>query len=81
MAAVPARSDDPARYHTVIYAAAEQILRDGINGDASEADTNDALRVSYPEYFDQPGASRSACHQRFSRARTDVRELLRAIVN
>ena len=81
MAGLPARSDDPARYRAVIYAAAEQILRDGITGEPSEADANDAFRASYPEYFDQPGASPNTCHQRFRRARMDVRELLLTVVS
>lgn len=81
MSALPARSDDPARYRGVIYAAAEQILRDGVTGEPSEADANDAFRASYPEYFDQPGASPNTCHQRFHRARMDVRELLLTVVS
>jgi DNA-directed RNA polymerase specialized sigma24 family protein len=80
MGTVSARSDDHDRYRTVIFAAAEQILLDGISGEQSEADTSDAFIASYPEYFDQPGASRDACHQRLGRARADVRKLLRAVV-
>lgn len=78
---VPARSDHPARYRTVIYTAAERVLRDGINGEPSEADTNDALRAAYPEYFNQPGASPDLCYQRFRRAREDVKALLQSVVD
>jgi Sigma-70 region 2 len=81
MRAVPARSEDPAHYRAVIYAAAEQILRDGVTGEASEADANDALRRAYPEYFDQLGAATATLHQRFRRARLDVRGLLQAVVS
>ena len=81
MAALPRRSDDPDRYRAVIYTAAEQILRDAITGEASEADANDAFRASYAEYFDQPGTPLNTRHQRFRRARMDVRELLRTIVS
>jgi DNA-directed RNA polymerase specialized sigma24 family protein len=81
LAEVPARSDDPVRYRGVIFGAAEQVLRDGINAEPSEADANPALRVAYPEYFDQPDASRDTCNQRFCRARTDVRQLLQAVVS
>ena len=56
-AAVPARSDDPAFYRAVIYTSAEGVLRDGIDAEPSDADSNDALRVAYSEYFAQPGAS------------------------
>lgn len=79
--AVPARAGDPARYRTVICGAAEQVLRDGINGEPSEADTNDALRAAYPQYFDQSDAAPNTLHQRFRRAREDVRALLQAVVN
>lgn len=79
--AVPARSGDPARYRTGICDAAEQVLRDGINGDPSEADSNDTLRAAYPEYFDQPDAPPNTLHQRFRRAREDVKALLQKVVN
>ena len=80
-AGVPARSGDPARYRGVICAAAEQVLRDGINGEPSPADTNPALRAAYPEYFGQPGAAPNTLHQRFRRARVDVRAVLQAVVS
>ena len=79
LASVPARSADEGRYRAVIYAAAERILSAGMNSDPSEADGNEAFRVSYPEYFAQPGASANTCHQRFVRARADARALLKAV--
>jgi DNA-directed RNA polymerase specialized sigma24 family protein len=79
--AVPARSGDPARYRTVICDAAEQVLRDGINGQPSDADTNPALQRAYPEYFAQPDAPPNTLHQRFRRAREDVKALLQKVVN
>jgi hypothetical protein len=81
LALVPARSHDSGRYRAVIYAAAEQILRAGISGDVDQADTNETLYASYPEYFQQPGAAPNTCDQRFSRARMDVRALLRSVVS
>jgi DNA-directed RNA polymerase specialized sigma24 family protein len=81
LAAVPARSDDPSRYRAVIYAAAEHILRAGINGDVDEADMNEAFRASYLEYFQQLGARPNTCDQRFRRGRMDVRALLRSVVS
>jgi DNA-directed RNA polymerase specialized sigma24 family protein len=80
-AEVPARSDAPARYRAVVCDAAGQLLRDGINGEPSEADTNAALRVAYPKYFDQPGAPPNTLHQRFRRAREDVKALLQAVLS
>jgi hypothetical protein len=81
LASVPARSRDSGRYRAVIYAAAEQILHAGISGDVSEADTNDTLRASYPEYFQQPDAAPNTCDQRFCRARVDIRALLRSVIS
>jgi len=81
LAGIPARSDNPGRYRTVIYAAAEHILRAGIHGDADDADANDAFRASYPEYFRQPGATPNTCDQRLHRARMDVRALLQCVVS
>jgi DNA-directed RNA polymerase specialized sigma24 family protein len=79
--AIPARSDDPRRYKTVIFHAAEQVMLDGLNGDASDADSNDAFCEAYPEYFKQPGVAVNTCHQRFRRAREDVKALLHTIVD
>lgn len=79
--AIPARSADPRRYRAVINDSAEQVLLDGLNGESSDADTNQVLRAAYPEYFAQSGASANLLHQRFRRARGDVKALLRAIVD
>jgi hypothetical protein len=79
LASLPGRSGDPGRYRVVIYTTAERILSAGMNGNPSEADGNEAFRVSYPEYFAQPGASANTCHQRLARARADVRALLKAV--
>jgi DNA-directed RNA polymerase specialized sigma24 family protein len=81
LAKVPPRSDDPARYRTVIYAAAEQVLRDAIDAEPSDADSNAALRAIYPEYFNQSGASPNTSHQRLRRAREDVKAVLQAIID
>jgi DNA-directed RNA polymerase specialized sigma24 family protein len=81
LASIPARSEDPCRYRIVIYHAAEQVLLDGLNGEASDADSSDAFRGAYPEYFAQPGASANLLHQRFRRAREDVKALLQAVVD
>lgn len=78
---VPARSNDPDRYRGLIYETAGQVLRDGINGEPSDADTNDTFRQTYPEYFAQPDAAVNTCHQRFRRAREDVKAVLRTIVD
>ena len=80
-AGVPARSDDPVRYRVVIYVAAEQVLRDGINAESSDADTDQAFRAAYPDYFDQLGCLPNTLYQRFHRARDDVKHLLQAIVS
>lgn len=78
LATIPARSDDPRRYRAKIYTAAVQIVRDAQN-EISDADSNEAFCAAYPEYFAQPDASANLLHQRFSRARADVKALLQAV--
>jgi DNA-directed RNA polymerase specialized sigma24 family protein len=78
---IPARSKGLRRYRAVIYASAEQVLVDSLNGEASDADSNDAFRAAYPEYFGQPGASADLLYQRFRRAREDVKALLQAVID
>jgi hypothetical protein len=80
LASVPGRSADRSRYREVIYATAWQILSAGMEGESSEADGNEALRTSYPEYFAPPDVPPNTCHQRYVRARGDVRALLQAVV-
>jgi hypothetical protein len=79
LASVPGRSPNNVCYRVVIYAAAEAILSAGMKSEPSEADSIEAFRVSYAEYFAQPGAAANTCHQRFLRARADVRALLQAL--
>lgn len=81
LAGIPARSDDPGLYRAVIYGTADQILRDGINGEPCDADSNEVLCAAYPEYFAQLSASAGLLHQRFRRARLDARALLKKVVN
>ena len=80
-AAVPGRSSDPGRYSELIVSVAEQVLRSLVAADVCDADGNQALRVAYPEWFAELGGKVGNAHQRFSRARADVRGLLRMIVN
>jgi len=81
LAAIPARSGDPDRYQGLVYETAGQVLRDGVNGEPSDADSNDAFGAAFPEYFAQPRASANLLHQRLRRAREDVRALLQAVVS
>jgi len=78
---VPGRSPDPDRYRSVIAAAAEWVLRACLICAVSNADCSEALRAAYPDWFAEPGCAQSTYHQRFCRARLDVRVLLRTIVN
>jgi len=80
-AAVAGRSTNPGRYRDLIVAVSEQVLRAILGGGVSEADTNDALRAAYPEWFGQKGRADNNAHQRFSRARADVRDLLKAVID
>lgn len=79
--AVAGRSADPGRYRDLIVAVVEQVLRDNLGGDVSEADSNQALRAGYPEWFGPKERADNNAHQRFTRARADVRDLLKAVVN
>lgn len=78
---VPGRSPDPCRYRAVIVACAEDLLVAMMTSDISDADSNQALRASYPAWFDEEGCETANAHQRFKRARDDVRALLRLIIH
>lgn len=80
MAMVPARSDDSRRYQYTIVDTAGTVLRLLLRGPVTTADWNAALRASYPQWCDEPGMPHDAIYQRLSRARADVRWLLRAIL-
>lgn len=80
-AAVPARSGAPELYRDVILAAAEQLLRACLDGDHSQADSHEALRAAYPGWFAEPGCRPNTYDQRFSRARADIRDVLKGVVN
>jgi hypothetical protein len=81
LAAVPSRSSDPGRYSELIVSVAEQVLRSLVAADVCDADGNQALRLAYPEWFAELGGKVGNAHQRFSRARADVRGLLRMVVS
>jgi DNA-directed RNA polymerase specialized sigma24 family protein len=78
---VPRRSSDPNHYRAVIVAVSERVLRANATSDVSDADSNPELIAAYPEWFAEPGCAENTRHQRFSRARADVRDLLRTIVS
>lgn len=78
---VPGRSPDPGRYRDVIVTVAGRVFVAIVTEDVSDADSNPSLRASYPEWFAEPECTENTCHQRFCRARADVRGLLRTIVS
>ena len=78
-AIVPERSSDPKRYQEVVVAVAEEILRTVTDGPISGADSNKALQEAYPDWFGEPGCAMGTCYQRLSRARRDVRAVLKAV--
>jgi hypothetical protein len=79
--AVPGRSPDPSHYRALIVAVAERVLLAMVTGDVSDADSNPALRAEYPAWFAEDGCETANCHQRFRRAREDVRRVLLTIVS
>ena len=81
IAGIPARSDDPGRYRALIYGLAEPVLLGHLGLEPNDPDFPKALRTAYPGYFDQPGAAPNTLHQRISRAREDLKALLRAIID
>ena len=78
---VPGRSGDPDRYRSTIVDIAERVLCDILNEYISDADSDDALRAAYPEWFAAEGCEVENLYQRFSRARKDVRALLKIVIN
>jgi hypothetical protein len=78
---VKARSPQPQRYKILIVTIAERVLRATITRDVCDADSNPELAAAYPEWFADPGCSADTRYQRFSRARGDVKDVLRCIVN
>ncbi len=78
---IPGRSPDPERYRDAVAVTAEWLLLAIISGDVCDADHNPALRAAYPEYFNDPDAAENTLHQRYSRARADVRSMLQSIID
>jgi len=78
MAMIPARSGDPRRYQSTILAAATKILRLTFEGPVTMADWNAILGSEYPQWYDVR-LPHDALYQRFSRARADIRALLKDI--
>ena len=81
MTGVPSRSPDPGRYRELIVSVAEQVLRSIVTVDVCDADSNAALCAAYPEWFAPDGGTAGNAHQRLSRARADMRSLLRTIIS
>jgi DNA-directed RNA polymerase specialized sigma24 family protein len=81
IAAIPARSNDSARYHELIHAAGRQVLLGHLSLEPNDPAFPNVMRVTYPDYFNEPGAAPNTLHQRISRARDDIKALLRAIIN
>ena len=80
-AMVPERSNDPGRYREVIVATAAKILYAAQDGHVNWADSDTALRATYPDWFDEPGCTRDTYYQRLSRPRRDVRAVLRPVLD
>jgi hypothetical protein len=80
MAAVPGRSADPRYYRTAVVAAARKVFLMLIQGWATSADWNAALKSAYPLWFASAGLAPDAADQRLSRGRSDVRMVLRRLV-
>lgn len=81
-ATVPDRcSPRPGCYRSAIVGVAETILRSLVAGSVSSADCNEALQATLPGWFDAPGCSADNRYQRLSRARQDIWELLKEVID
>lgn len=78
---IPGRSADHERYRDVISAVALRVLLASAATRVSNADTNEALRAEYPEWFAADSCEAGNAHQRLSRARADVHGVLRSIIS
>jgi hypothetical protein len=78
---VPGRSPEPDKYRNVIATVSKEMLDAILTGDFREVDLNLALRAAYPEWFAERLADASNIHQRFARARADIRGLLKTVVS
>jgi hypothetical protein len=78
---VVGRSPDRDRYRAMIVTVAMRLLLAVLTRDVSDADFNRALCVAYPKWFAEPGCAVNTLDQRLSRARADVRALLRALID
>jgi hypothetical protein len=79
MTQVPGRSGDPRHYRYTIVDAAGTILRLLLRGPVAMADWNAVLQAGYPQWCDEPELPSDAIYQRLSRARADVKGLLRLV--
>lgn len=79
-ATVPGRSPDPGRYRNVILSVVERVLSATSDLGDDEADSSKALRVAYPEWFAEESCAAASQAQRLARARSDVRNLLLAVI-
>jgi hypothetical protein len=78
---VPGRSPDPDKYRNVIAIVSKEMLNAILTGDFREVDLNLALRAAYPEWFAERRVGVSNIHQRFARARADMRDLLKSVIS
>jgi hypothetical protein len=79
-AMLPDSSGNPGRYRDVLAATAEKVLCSLLAGSVSWADCNDAMKAAYPEWFAEPGCKQNTLDRRLSRARSDVRAMLKAVI-
>lgn len=77
---VPGRSPHPDRYRNVIAAVSKEMLNAILAGDFRDIDLNVAMRATYPEWFAEQGVDISNIYQRFTRARADIRDLLKTVI-
>jgi hypothetical protein len=81
LSSVPGRSPCPARYREVIVAAAERAVRACMVEKIADADHNSFLSGACPGWFAEPGCAENTRDKRLERARTDIRALLKSLID
>lgn len=78
---VPGRSADPHRYREAIVSVAVQMLLGACTDDFADDDLKWALCTAYPRWFAGGNVATANIDQRFTRARADLKGLLRAVIS
>jgi hypothetical protein len=78
---IPGRSAAPGAYKAAILNCAIRVLESALEGSVDgQKEINNFIKLEYPEWFQGDEASTNTEHQRLSRARGDVQQVLRSVI-